>query len=120
MAMLRVCSSVLWLCSKANPAFSFPQWPKLRKLSLLKSKVKPALLTCKVNPSHFLLKLMPLLPVSVSQLVQPALPADRPIRFRALPTPGSCIASTTMLFPSTTILVLTTTKSVSLPILDFN
>jgi hypothetical protein len=84
--------------------------------------VKPALLNCKVSPSHFLLKLMPLLPVSVSvsQLVQPALLADRPIRFRAHPTPGSCIASTTILPSLSPILELVTTRSVSRPMPDFN
>jgi hypothetical protein len=119
MAWLRVSSSVLWLYSNML-AISFPPWAKFRNTSLLKSKVKPALLNWKVNPSHFLLKLMPLLPVSVSQLVQPALHADRPIRFRAHPTPGSCIASTSTLPPFETILSLTTIKSVSLSNLDLN
>jgi hypothetical protein len=126
MAALPVCSSVLWLCSTLNkwlpPPTIIPPWANIRKVkpSHPNCKVKPALLNCKVNPSHFLLKLMPLLPVPVSQLVQPVLPADRPIRFRAHPTPGSCIASTSTLPPSETILSLTTIKSVSLSNLGLN
>jgi HMG (high mobility group) box len=120
-SLLCVCSSVLWLSSN-NKASSFPPWAKFRNMSHPNCMVKPALLNCKANPSHFLLKLMPLLPVSVSvsQLVQPVLPADRPIRFRAHPTPGSCIASTSIPPSLSPTLSLTTTKSVSLLTLYFN